>query len=109
MSEQPTLDATADVNEVFDLSRASREQRAKRKPWKFDFDGARYEMANLYSSADLNTIEAAQEGQIAALRKCLNAGLGGQAEKLNVGELMIDELTILFEKWSEASGSEPGE
>ena len=108
MSDETTT--TTDVDEVFDLDRASAEQRSKRKPWKVRFRGELWELSNLYSSVDLKTIEGAQEGDIPALRQALTRGLGEEpAERLNIGSLLIDEMVLLFEHWSEASGAEPGE
>ncbi len=100
----------ADVDEVFDLDQASAEQRSKRKPWKVRFRGELWELGNLFSSADLDTIEGAQEGNVTALRKCLTGGFGEeQAERLGLGSLLIDELVLLFEHWQEASGAVAGE
>lgn len=95
--------------DVFNLDQVSREAAAKRQPVPFVFRGREWTLRNLYTSVDLDTIEAAQEGTISAMRKALTAGLGEQAEEFQPGTLTILELQPLFEHWSEASGSEPGE
>ncbi len=103
-------DVTADVDEVFDLDQASKDQRSRRKPWKVRFRGEQWELGNLFSSADLDTIEGAQEGNVTALRNCLAAGFGEeQATRLGLGSLLIDELVLLFEHWQQASGAQTGE
>jgi hypothetical protein len=99
-----------DLNEdMFDLDAVAAEQKAKRQPFPFKFRGQRRELANIYAVIDLDTIEAAQNNDLSALRKALTDGLGEHAGEVNVGAMTVDELVPLFERWMESSGATPGE
>lgn len=96
-------------DDVFDLDAVSSEQRAKRQPFPFKFRGQRRELANMYAVLDLDTLEAAQNNDLAALRKSLANGLAEQADEVNVGAMTVDELVPLFEQWMTHSAATPGE
>ncbi len=98
------------MSDVFDLDAVSRERKAERAPFPFMFRGQQWELASLYSALDLDTIDAAQNGDLAMIRSAVTAGLGPeQAEQFGVGSLTVDEVVPLFERWTAASGSRPGE
>lgn len=97
-------------DEYYDLDKVADERRSKRVPFKFLFRGQKRQLANLYSCVDLDTLEAAQNSDLAALRLALTLGLGpAAAADINVGTLTLDDLVPLFEQWSARSGSTPGE
>lgn len=95
--------------DVFDLDAVSRERRAERAPFEFTFRGQKWQMSSLYTALDLDTIDAAQNGDLSMIRAAITSGLGDQAEDFKVGTLTVDEVVPLFERWTDASGSEPGE
>lgn len=100
---------TAPDDDLFDLDAVSAEQKAKRQPFPFKFRGLRRELANMYAIIDLDTLEAAQNNDLAALRLALANGLGDQADEVNVGAMTVDELVPLFQQWMTHSAATPGE
>lgn len=98
------------MSDVFDLDAISRERKAERASFPFTFRGQQWQLASLYSALDLDTIDAAQNGDLSMIRSAITSGLGeDQAADFNVGSLTVDEVVPLFERWTAASGSQPGE
>lgn len=96
-----------DDDDVLDLD-AVRAQ-ARQESTAFIKAGRRYELAPL-QSLDYRTVQAADSGDVEAVRAAIKDGLGEeQWEHFDLQATSIGELDVLFKRWLKKSGLSTGE
>lgn len=104
MTDQMVVD---DVLEEFDLDAAVAEQA--KSPLGFRWKGQSWKLKHP-SSVDWRIIEAATSGDIDAIRKAFEYGMGKeQAARFDKVEQDMDAMTILFRTWLDHAGTSQGE
>jgi hypothetical protein len=78
-------------------------------PFRFHFDGRRWEMAHLQGLDIWDLVEAAEGGDLKAMLGCTKAALGDDFDDFRKIRLPQYKLMALFKAYQKHCGLEPGE
>lgn len=97
---------TAPAGKPFDLDAV--EAEASGEPFEFTFGGRTYTLPHL-KDIDRRVLDAADQGDIAAMKEAFRTGLGDDFEEFDAQPMKLGTLDALFRAWTEHSGLQPGE
>lgn len=78
------------------------------EPFEFTFAGRTWTLPHL-KDIDRRFLNAADQGDVAAMREAFKVGLGDDYEDFEAQPMKIRSLDALFRQWTEHSGLKPGE
>lgn len=96
----------AKPTKAFDLDAV--EAEAAGEPFEFMFGGRTYTLPHLHD-IDRSLLNAADQGDVAAMQEAFRSGLGDDYEEFNAKPMKLRSLNALFAAWVEHSGLKPGE
>lgn len=96
----------AKPSKVFDLDAV--EAEAAGEPFEFVFAGRTWTLPHLHD-IDRKLLNAADQGDIAAMREAFRTGLGDDYTEFDAQPMKLRSLDALFRAWTEHSGLNPGE
>ena len=91
---------------AFDLDAVEAEAAGER--FEFVFGGRTYSLPHLHD-IDRSLLNAADQGDVAAMQEAFRTGLGDDYEEFNTQPMKLRSLNALFAAWTEHSGLKPGE
>lgn len=94
------------MSDVFDLDAYVAEHR--QAPYRFRYGGQDFELPHA-SDTDWRVTEAADQGNIEAIRTLFRRGLGDQWERFEQLPQPAKPMGELFRRWQAHSGVKPGE
>jgi hypothetical protein len=91
---------------AFDLDAVEAEAAGER--FEFVFGGRTYSLPHL-QDIDRSLLNAADQGDVAAMQEAFRSGLGDDYDEFNTQPMKLRSLNALFQAWTEHSGLQPGE
>ena len=91
---------------AFDLDAVEAEAAGER--FEFVFGGRTYSLPHLHD-IDRSLLNAADQGDVAAMLEAFRSGLGDDYDEFNRAPMKLRSLNALFAAWTEHSGLKPGE
>lgn len=102
----PRSTRPAPAKTPFDLDAV--EAEASGEPFEFTFGGRTYTLPHL-KDIDRRVLDAADQGDIAAMKEAFRTGLGSDYAEFDAKPMKLGSLDALFRAWTEHSGLTPGE